>query len=295
MTAMSLPFGRLLTAMVTPFTPDAALDTAAAQSLAVHLVDDLGHDGLVISGTTGEAPTTSDAEKAELLRAVVAAVGDRASIVAGVGTFNTHHSIELAKQAADAGVDGLLVVAPYYSRPTQDGVVAHVEAVAEATPLPILLYDIPKRSGICFESASLETLAQIDTVVGVKDAKGDVVSSSTVIARTGLAYYSGDDGMTLPLLSVGGVGVVGTGTHFSGARMAELIAAFVAGDSARALELNRQILPVSTGVFAAPGPAMVKAALARRGRPVGGLRLPMTTPPAELVDAFVAQLDAAGL
>src|SRR5882757_11363010 len=210
------PFGRLLTAMVTPFGVSGELDLDKAAELATYLVDEQRNDALVINGTTGESPTTTDAEKADLVRAVADAVGDRAKIVAGVGTFDTVHTIHLAEQAAKAGASGLLVVTPYYSRPPQAGLLAHFRAVADSTELPIALYDIPSRTGTPIATETLIALASHDRIVAVKDAKGDVVASSRVIAETELAFYSGDDGMTLPLLSVGGVGVVGTSTHFSG-------------------------------------------------------------------------------
>jgi 4-hydroxy-tetrahydrodipicolinate synthase len=235
--------------MVTPFDVTGELDLAKAAQLATYLVDEQGNDGLVISGTTGESPTTSDAEKADLLAAVVDAVGDRAHVVAGIGTFDTVHTIHLAEQAAKAGAHGLLVVTPYYSRPPQAGVLAHFRAVADATDLPALLYDIPHRTGTPIATETLLELAEHERIVGVKDAKGDLLASSRVIAETGLAFYSGDDGMTLPLLSIGGVGVVGTSTHFSGRGTQALIEAYERGDVAGALRLHRQLLPIYTGIF----------------------------------------------
>src|SRR5690349_6452019 len=195
------PFGRLLTAMVTPLRPDGSVDLPGAARLAVHLVDEQGNDGLVINGTTGESPTTTDGEKESLLRAVVEAIGDRAHVVAGVGTNDTHHTIELARAAEKAGATGLLVVSPYYNRPPQSGLLRHFTAVADATGLPMLLYDIPVRTGIPIETETMCRLAEHERVVGVKDAKGMLTESSWVLQRTDLAYYSGDDPMTLPLLS----------------------------------------------------------------------------------------------
>src|SRR4051794_8328675 len=219
------PFGRLLTAMVTPFRADETLDLDAAARLAVHLVDEQAHDGLVVNGTTGESPTTSDAEKADLVRAVVDAVGDRAAVVAGVGTFDTRHTIELAEQAAKAGAHGLLTVTPYYSKPPQPGLVRHFTAVADATDLPVMLYDIPGRAAVAITTETMLRLAEHPRIVAVKDAKGDLVASATVLAATDLAYYSGDDAMTLPLLAIGAVGVVGTSTHFVGPETKQLIEA----------------------------------------------------------------------
>src|SRR6266516_466776 len=200
------PFRRLLTAMVTPCGVSCDLDLDKAAELATYLVDEQRNDALVVNGTTGESPTTTDAEKADLVRAVVDAVGDRAKIVAGVGTFDTVHTIHLAEQAAKSGADGLLVVTPYYSRPPQAGLLAHFRAVADATELPVLLYDIPGRTGTPIQTETLIALAEHERIVGVKDAKADIVASSRVLAETELAYYSGDDGFTLPLLAVGGVG-----------------------------------------------------------------------------------------
>lgn len=289
------PFGRLLTAMVTPFDAAGALDLEAAAELAAYLVDEMGNDGLVINGTTGESPTTSDAEKAELVRAVKDAVGDRAHVIAGVGTFDTSHTTQLAGQAEKAGADGLLVVTPYYSKPPQAGLLAHFRAVADATELPVLLYDIPGRTGTPIASETLIALSANPNVVGVKDAKGDLTASAEVMAVTDLAYYSGDDAVTLPLLSIGAVGVVGTSTHFSGAGMKELINAYLAGDTAGALRWHRNLLPIFTGVFATQGCILVKAGLALQGRPVGGLRAPLIEATGAQVAALRTALAVSGL
>ncbi len=292
MTAM--PFGRVQTAMVTPFNTDGSLNLAESRRLAAHLVDVQGNDALVINGTTGESPTTTDAEKLALLEAVIDEVGDRARIVAGVGTFDTHHTIELARQAEQAGAHGLLVVTPYYSRPPQDALADHFLTVADATPLPIMIYDIPHRSGIPVETETMIAIAAHDNIVAVKDAKGSPVASAQVIAATNLAYYSGDDAMTLPLLSVGGVGVVGTSTHFTGVRTREMIETFVAGDPARATALNAALLPVYLGVFATQGCMLVKAGLAARGFAPGPVRKPLLDATAEQSATFVAIMAANG-
>lgn len=288
-------FGRVLTAMVTPFHEDGSLDLDTARKLAARLVDEQANDALVINGTTGESPTTTDEEKTELVRAVVSEVGGRAQVVAGVGTFDTAHTIDLAHRAEDAGADGLLVVAPYYSKPPQDAVEGYFLDVAEATGTPILIYDIPKRVGVPVETGTLVRLAGHPRIVGVKDAKGEVVESARVISRTGLAYYAGDDAMTLPLLSVGGVGVVGTSTHFTGRRVHQMITAFLAGRVNDAIALNNALLPVLTGVFATQGVMLVKAGLAHQGFPVGGLRRPLLPASAAQAEAFAAVLDAADL
>lgn len=285
-------FGRLLTAMITPFGPDGKVNLTEAARLAQHLVDNQGHDGLVINGTTGESPTTSDEEKRELLGTVIEAVGDRASVVAGVGTFDTHHTIELSRQAADAGADGLLVVTPYYSRPPVDALEEHFLAVADASELPIMLYDIPHRAGIPIPETSLIRLAGHPRIAAVKDAKGDICSSSVVIANSTLTYYAGDDAYLLPLLAVGGAGVVGTSTHFSGLQVRALLDAFVAGNLEQARQFNAQLLPVFRGVFATQGTMMVKAALNRCGFDVGMCRPPMGKVAPELLERFLGILDA---
>ena len=285
-------FGRLLTAMITPFGPDGKVNLTEAARLAQHLVDNQGHDGLVINGTTGESPTTSDEEKRELLGTVIEAVGDRASVVAGVGTFDTHHTIELSRQAAEVGADGLLVVTPYYSRPPVDALEEHFLAVADASELPIMLYDIPHRAGIPIPETSLIRLADHPRIAAVKDAKGDICSSSVVIANSTLTYYAGDDAYLLPLLAVGGAGVVGTSTHFSGLQVRALLDAFVVGDLEQARQLNVQLLPVFRGVFATQGTMMVKAALNRCGFDVGMCRPPMGKVAPELLERFLRILDA---
>jgi 4-hydroxy-tetrahydrodipicolinate synthase len=288
-------FGRMLTAMVTPFNDDGSLDAGGAKRLASHLVDELANDGLVISGTTGESPTTSDAEKAELLAAVKSEVGDHATLIAGVGTNDTAHSIDLARQAEQAGADALLVVTPYYSLPPQSSIIDHFVAVADSTDLPVVLYDIPHRSGRAIETDSLITLARHPRIVAVKDAKKDLDASGIVMAQTDLSYYAGDDAITLPLMSLGGVGLVGTSTHFTGRVAHRMIDAFAAGDQAEALRLHRALLPVFTGVFATQGCLMVKAGLAHQGMPVGRCRAPLGEAPEELAQAFARTLDAAEL
>jgi 4-hydroxy-tetrahydrodipicolinate synthase len=289
------PFGRLLTAMVTPFGVSGELDLDKAAELATYLVDEQRNDALVISGTGGESPTTTDSEKADLVRAVVDAVGDRAKIVAGVGTFDTVHSIHLAEQAAKSGAHGLLLVTPYYSRPPQAGLLAHFRAVAAATELPVLLYDIPVRTGTPIETDTLLRLAEHERIVGVKDAKGDLGASSEVLARTDLAFYSGEDKLTLPMLAIGGSGVVGTSTHFSGPGTLALIEAFDRGDTAEALRLHRQLMPIYTGIFRTAGTILVKAGLAMRGRPVGPVRPPLVDATEHQIAHLREDLAAAGL
>lgn len=292
----SRPFGAVLTAMVTPMGEDGSIDLDAAVRLATHLVDH-GHDGLVLNGTTGESPTTHAPEKADLIRAVVAAVGDRAVVVAGAGSNDTLHAVRMAEQAADAGADGLLVVSPYYSRPSQEGVVRHVAAVAGSTDLPVMLYDVPGRTGVRFAQPTLDALAAHDRVVAIKDATGDVYSAATAAARTGLAWYSGDDSLLLPFLAHGGAGIVSVVGHVAGDRLAALVAAFDAGDHARALEIFLSIAPAIDALNGRGFQAVAaKAAVWSLGLiPSRHLRLPHVAASDEDVEAVRAGLRAAGL
>src|SRR3954453_2590929 len=242
------PFGRVLTAMVTPFTADGALDLDGAQRLAAHLVD-AGNDGLVVNGTTGESPTTSDAEKAQLVRAVVEAVGDRAHVVAGAGTNDTRHSVELARAAEKAGAHGLLAVTPYYNKPPQEGLLRHFTAVADATGLPVLLYDIPGRTGTPIHTETLVKLAGHPRIIAVKDAKGDLFAGSWVMARSDLVFYSGDDAHNLAWLSMGAAGFVSVVGHIVGADLHEIIDAYRAGAIATALAAHRRLLPVVSAIM----------------------------------------------
>ena len=225
----SHPFGAVLTAMVTPFDAEGGLDLAAAQALAVRLVD-AGNDGLVISGTTGESPTTTDAEQDALLRAVLEAVGDRATVVAGVGTNDTRHTVELAEAASKAGADGLLVVTPYYNKPPAESLLAHFTVVADATDLPVMLYDIPGRAGVRIGSPTLLRLAEHPRIIAVKDATGDLFAGSEVMARTDLAYYCGDDALNLAWLAHGAAGLVSVVGHVASKLYAQMVAAVQAGD-----------------------------------------------------------------
>ena len=267
--------GRVLTAMITPFNEDGSLDLPGAVELARWLTRDGWNDGLVVNGTTGESATTSDAEKNALVEAVAGGVGGSAKVIAGVGSGDTKHSIELAKAAEAAGADGLLVVTPYYLRPTQEGVLRHFEAVADSTSLPVMLYDIPKRTGTAIEPATLLAAAKHDRIVAVKDAKGNLESSAWVMRDTSLVYYSGEDALNLPLLSIGARGFVSVIGHVAADLLREMLEAFEAGEPARALELHRRLLPVARGIFRAPGAASAKAALAARGLPAGPMRAPL--------------------
>jgi 4-hydroxy-tetrahydrodipicolinate synthase len=291
---MNAPFGRVLTAMITPFTADGALDLDGAQRLASHLVE-AGNDGLVISGTTGESPTTTDDEKDALVRAVVEAVGDRAHVIAGVGTNDTAHTIDLAQHAEKAGAAGLLVVTPYYSKPPQAGLYHHFTAVADATGLPAMLYDIPSRSGTPIATETLLRLAEHSQIVAVKDAKDNLGASSHVLARTDLAFYSGTDMLNLPLLSIGGVGVVSVVSHIVTPTLVEMVAAHDAGNVARAREIHQQLLPVYDGMFRTQGVILVKAALRLQGLPAGPVRSPLVDATDEEVTILRTDLKAAGI
>ncbi|MBA3797637.1 MAG: 4-hydroxy-tetrahydrodipicolinate synthase, partial [Geodermatophilaceae bacterium] len=253
------PFGRVLTAMVTPFAEDASLDLDSAVRLATHLVDRDRHDGLVLSGTTGESPTTSDEEKESLLRAVIDAVGDRAVIVAGVGTNDTSHSIHLAEQAAKAGAHGLLVVTPYYNKPPQAALLAHFRAVADATELPVILYDIPGRTGTAIQTETLVRAAEHPQIVAVKDAKGDLFAGSEVMARSGLAYYSGDDVLNLAWLAHGAAGVVSVVGHGFGTSYAEMIDAVDAGNLVRAREIHTRLIPAVRTIMSPDSQGAIRA------------------------------------
>jgi 4-hydroxy-tetrahydrodipicolinate synthase len=283
----SVPFGRVVTAMVTPFTADGGLDLDGAQQLAEQLVDS-GSTGLVINGTTGEAPTTTDAEKSALVRAVLEAVGDRARVIAGVGTNDTRHTVEQAVAAQAAGAHALLVVTPYYSRPPQAGVRSHFETVADATDLPVMLYDIPGRTATPIETETLLRLAEHPRIIAVKDAKADLGASSRVMAETDLVYYCGDDMLNLPFAAVGAVGTVSVVSHLVGTELCSLFEAFFDGDVAKARDIHRMLLPVYTGVFRTQGVITIKAALRALGRPGGPVRLPLV----ELDEAGTATLRA---
>ena len=286
--------GTLLTAMATPFAPDGSLDLPAAARLANHLVDG-GCDGLVISGTTGESPTTTDAEKLALLRAVLEAVGDRARVIAGAGTYDTAHSIHLAKASAAEGAHGLLVVTPYYSRPPQAGLIAHFTAVADATPLPVLLYDIPPRSVVPIEFDTLRVLAAHPNIVGVKDAKGDLHGGAQLMAETGLAYYSGDDALNLPWLAMGATGFISVISHLAAGQLRDLLSAFASGDVTTARKINVAIAPLSNAMSRLGGVTLAKAGLRLQGIEVGDPRLPQVAATAEQIDALAADMRAASV
>jgi 4-hydroxy-tetrahydrodipicolinate synthase len=279
------PFGRMITAMVTPFDKDGAIDWDGVAKLAQHLADH-GHDAIAVNGTTGEAPTTKTSEKLEIIRVVKSTVGDRVKVLTGAGDNETAYTVDQAKRCAELGVDGLLIVAPYYNKPPQAGIEAHFKAVAAVTDLPIMMYDIPGRTGVEIEQDTICRLSEVKNIVALKDAKGNPGSTSWVIQRTGLPVYSGDDILNLPLLSVGAVGFVSVCGHTVGNELREMLDAWFAGNSARALEIHQKLLPVFTGTFRTQGAILTKAALNMMGLPGGFTRLPLV----DATDAQIAQL-----
>ncbi|CAN5465737.1 4-hydroxy-tetrahydrodipicolinate synthase [soil metagenome] len=290
----SARLGTVLTAMVTPFGPDGSLDTAAAKKVAKHLVDS-GCDGLVVSGTTGESPTTSDDEKRELLRVVLEAVGDRARIIAGAGTYDTAHSVHLAKAAAAEGAHGLLVVTPYYSRPSQAGLLAHFTTVADATDLPVVLYDIPPRSVVPIEFDTIRELANHPNIVGIKDAKGDLHGGGQIIADTGLVYYSGDDALNLPWLAMGAVGFISVWGHLAAGALRDMLSAFNSGDVATARKISVTLGPLCEAQARLGGVTLSKEGLRLQGIEVGDPRLPQLPATEAQIEALAADMRAAAV
>jgi 4-hydroxy-tetrahydrodipicolinate synthase len=271
---MTPDLGTILTAMVTPFDDDLAVDFARAERLAAWLLEH-GSDGLVVAGTTGESPTLTDDEKLELFRVVIGAVGDRAPVVAGTGTYDTRHSIELTKTAERAGADAALVVTPYYNKPPERGLIEHFRAVAAATDLPVLIYNIPSRSGVNLSSAALATLAEVENIVAVKQANPDLEELARVCAINGFGVYAGNDDMLLDVLRRGGRGGICVASHVAGPRMAELARLARAGELDAAAAVDEELRPLFKALFVTTNPIPVKAALNLLGHDVGGLRLPL--------------------
>ncbi len=269
-------FGRVITAMVTPMDRNLAVDYARMAALAKRLVD-TGSDGLVVCGTTGESPTLTDDEKIKLFHTVREAVGKRAAVVAGTGTYDTAHSIHLTHEAERAGCDGVLLVNPYYNKPSQEGLYQHFKAVAESTRLGVMLYNIQGRTAVNCEAATVARLAQIPNILAIKEASGslDQMSQIRKLTRPEFLMYSGDDSLTLPLLAVGGYGVVSVASHLAGREIGEMIEAFSAGDVRRAQALHMRLWPLFKVLFITSNPTPVKAALALAGFDCGGLRLPL--------------------
>jgi 4-hydroxy-tetrahydrodipicolinate synthase len=268
--------------MITPFAKDGSIDWDGVATLATHLADH-GHDAIAVNGTTGEAPTTKSSEKLEIIKVVKSTVGSRVKVLSGAGDNETSYTVEQAKRSAEAGADGLLIVAPYYNKPPQAGIEAHFKAVASATDLPIMMYDIPGRTGVEIESDTIVRLFDLPNIVALKDAKGNLAATSDVIARCGIPVYSGDDILNLPFLSIGAVGFVSVCGHTVGNELRAMLDAWFAGDTAGALEIHQKLIPVFKGTFKTQGAILTKAAMNLMGLPGGTTRLP-------LVDATPAQI-----
>ncbi|SDO08899.1 4-hydroxy-tetrahydrodipicolinate synthase [Psychrobacillus sp. OK028] len=269
-------FGQILTAMVTPFDHNEEIDFPATRNLINYLINN-GTEGLVVSGTTGESPTLTEEEKVQLFKFTVEVVNGRVPVIAGTGSYNTKASLELTKRATDAGVDGIMLVVPYYSKPSQEGMYQHFKAIAEATSLPIMLYNIPGRSAVNMTVDTVIRLSQISNIVSIKEASGNLDTMAEIISNTpeDFSLYSGDDGLTIPVLSIGGAGVVSVASHVIGNEMQVMIAKFNSGNVKEAANDHRTLLPIMKALFAAPNPTPVKTALNLKGIPVGGVRLPM--------------------
>jgi 4-hydroxy-tetrahydrodipicolinate synthase len=269
-------FGQVLTAMVTPFDHNGEIDFEATRTLVNHLIDN-GSDGLVIAGTTGESPTLTTEEKVEFFKFVVNVVAGRVPVIAGTGSNNTKASISLTRLAEEVGVDGIMLVTPYYNKPSQEGMYQHFKAIAEATALPIMLYNIPGRSVVNMSVETIVRLSNIENIVSIKEASGDLDVMAQIISKTASNFtlYSGDDGLTVPVLAIGGAGIVSVASHIIGNEMQNMINSFKIGDVIKAGALHRELLPIMNALFAAPNPTPVKAALNMRGIQVGGVRLPM--------------------
>ena len=287
-----MEIGRLLTAMVTPFDGEGSVDYGQAQRLALALLDS-GSDGLVVAGTTGEAPTLSHDEKLKLFAAVKEAVDGRGAVLAGTGTNDTAASIELSQEAERAGVDGLLLTAPYYNRPTQEGLYRHFEAIASATDRPCVPYNIPSRTGVNMTAETTLRLSRIPNIIGVKEASGDLVQIARIIdgAGEGFRVWSGDDAMTLPILAVGGYGVIAVVSHLAGVQMHQMIDDYLAGRTAEAARIHRRLLPLmQTLMTTASNPSPVKYALNQIGFRVGAPRLPLVEPEGAAAEQIVAEV-----
>jgi 4-hydroxy-tetrahydrodipicolinate synthase len=291
---ITAPFGRMLTAMVTPFNKDGSIDWPGVERLADHLVK-TGHDGIAVNGTTGEAPTTKSSEKLEIIKVVKSVVGSKITVLSGAGDNETSYSVDQAKKTADAGADGLLIVTPYYNKPPQAGIEAHFRAVADATDLPVMIYDIPGRTGVEIESDTIVRLFDHPRIVALKDAKGNVAATSWVIKRSGIPVYSGDDILNLPLLSVGAVGFVSVCGHTVGLRLKEMLDVWFAGDASGALAIHQELLPVFTGTFRTQGAILTKAALNLLGLPGGTTRLPLVDATADQIEQLRKDLIAGGV
>ena len=285
-------FGKVLTAMVTPFDRKEYVDFAKTEQLINYLINN-GTDGLVVAGTTGESPTLSSEEKVALFKHSVKVADGRVPIIAGTGSNNTHASIELTKKAEAVGVDAIMIVAPYYSKPGQKGLYEHYKAIAESTKLPVMIYNIPGRSVVNMTADTIVELSKISNIVSVKEASGDLDQITDIITRTeeSFSVYSGDDGLTLPILSIGGDGVISVASHVLGNEMQQMISAYESGEVKEAASIHQRILPIMNELFKAPSPSPVKTALQLKGMDVGSVRLPMVPLTAEERSSLAAALN----
>ncbi|MYL63810.1 4-hydroxy-tetrahydrodipicolinate synthase [Bacillus hwajinpoensis] len=285
-------FGKVLTAMVTPFDRKGYVDFAKTEQLINYLINN-GTDGLVVAGTTGESPTLSSEEKVALFKHSVKVADGRVPIIAGTGSNNTHASIELTKKAEAVGVDAIMIVAPYYSKPGQKGLYEHFKAIAESTKLPVMIYNIPGRSVVNMSADTIVELSKISNIVSVKEASGDLDQITDIITRTEASFsvYSGDDGLTLPILSVGGNGVISVASHVLGNEMQQMVSAYESGEVKEAASIHQRILPIMNELFKAPSPSPVKTALQLKGMDVGSVRLPMVPLTAEERSSLAAALN----
>ena len=289
-------FGQVLTAMVTPFDQNGEIDFNATKTLVEHLITN-GTDGLVVAGTTGESPTLTTEEKIELFKCVVEAAAGRVHVIAGTGSNNTQASISLTKLAEETGVDGIMLVAPYYNKPSQEGLYQHFKTIAQSTSLPVMLYNIPGRSVVNISVETIVRLSEIPNVVSIKEASGNLDAMAEIISKTpsDFTLYSGDDGLTIPVLAIGGAGVISVASHIIGNDMQEMINAFKNGDVQKAAATHRNLLPIMRALFIAPSPSPVKAALNLNGIQVGGVRLPMVPLSNKEQSALEEVLQASGI
>ncbi|GAB1805977.1 4-hydroxy-tetrahydrodipicolinate synthase [Priestia megaterium] len=289
-------FGQVLTAMVTPFDQNGEIDFNATKTLVEHLITN-GTDGLVVAGTTGESPTLTTEEKIELFKCVVEAAAGRVHVIAGTGSNNTQASMSLTKLAEETGVDGIMLVAPYYNKPSQEGLYQHFKTIAESTSLPVMLYNIPGRSIVNISVETVVRLSEIPNVVSIKEASGNLDAMAEIISKTpsDFTLYSGDDGLTIPVLAIGGAGVISVASHIIGNDMQEMINAFKNGDVQKAAATHRNLLPIMRALFIAPSPSPVKAALNLNGIQVGGVRLPMVPLSNKEQSALEKVLQASGI
>ena len=284
-------FGRLLTAMVTPFAPDGAVDYGAAQRLALALLDS-GSEGVVVAATTGESPTLSHEEKLRLFAEVKAAVGDRGAVIGYTGTNNTAESVELTREAGRTGVDGVMLVTPYYNKPTQEGLQGHLQAVASATRLPCILYNVPGRTGVNMTAETTVRLSAVENIVGIKEASGDLEQTARIVedATEGFRVWSGSDEDTLPILGVGGYGVISVVSHLVGRQLGSMIEDFLAGRVDEAARTHRRLLPLVQAIFLVTNPIPLKYALRQLGFAVGGVRLPLCDPDETIAERIMAEV-----